>query len=174
MQKVSNPNSKSLTRLLRHTFCMPILFNRWLNKDVKNQLSAKIAQAEEGHNGEIVLAIENHLPLSDAYHIGCRERAIKVFSSCKVWDTEQNTGVLIYLNLRERNLQIVADRGINQKVSPDTWQTLCQETLVYFKKQQMQTGLITLIEAVSQILKTHYPSADPHGNELDDTVIVLK
>ncbi|MDO4700003.1 MAG: TPM domain-containing protein [Moraxella sp.] len=174
MQKVSNPNSKSLTRLLRHTFCMPILFNRWLNKDVKNQLSTKIAQAEEGHNGEIVLAIENHLPLSDAYHIGCRERAIKVFSSCKVWDTEQNTGVLIYLNLRERNLQIIADRGINQKVSPDTWQTLCQETLVYFKKQQMQTGLITLIEAVSQILKTHYPSADPHGNELDDTVIVLK
>ena len=97
-----------------------------------------------------------------------------MFGSCNVWDTEHNTGVLIYLNLRERNLQIIADRGINQKVSPDTWQNLCQETLVYFKKQEMQTGLIMLIDAASQILKTHYPSADPQGNELDNTVIVLK
>lgn len=174
MQKVSNSSSKSLTRLLRHTFCMPILFNRWLNKDVKAELTAKIAQAEKGHNGEIVLVIENHLPLNQAYHIGCRERAIRVFSHYKVWDTEHNTGILIYLNLRERNLQIIADRGINQKASPDTWQNLCQETLVYFKKQEMQTGLITLIDAASQILKTHYPSADPQGNELDNTVIVLK
>ena len=174
MQKVSNPSSKSLNRLLRHTFCLPILFNRWLNKDVKNQLNAKITQAEKGHNGEIVLVIENHLPLNQAYHSDCYVRAMQLFAQHHVWDTENNTGILIYLNLRERNLQIIADRGINQKVSPDTWQTLCQETLVYFKKQQMLTGLTTLIEAVSQILKTHYPSSDPYGNELDDTVIVLK
>lgn len=174
MQKTLNPSPKSPARLLKHTFCMPILFNRWLNQDTKKELTAKISQAEKGHNGEIVLVIENHLPLSQAYHIGCHERAIDVFSHYKVWDTQHNTGILIYLNLCERNLQIIADRGINQKVNPTTWQNLCQETLVYFKKQDMKTGLTVLIDAISQILKTHNPSADTQGNELSDDIIMLK
>lgn len=172
MQTLSS--QKSLARFARHLFFVPMLHNRWLTKDIKNKLTNAIFHAEQGHDGEIMLIIENHLPINQAYHHDCHERAVQLFGSQRVWDTQHNTGVLIYLNLCEKTLQIVADRGINAKVSHHVWQALCQEGVSHFKNGQMYIGLELLIHAVGKILKEYYPSADVAGNELADTVVFLK
>lgn len=167
-------NNKSLSRLLRQLAYIPWLHNRWLTKDVKTKLKEQIAKAEQGHQGEIVLIIENHLPIHSAYHMDARSRAVDLFGLHRVWDTEHNTGVLIYVNLCQKELHIIADRGIDKKAQSDTWQSLYQTTQNAFQQDHYQDGLLTLIKDVGQLLCTHYPNLDSQGNELANDVIVLK
>lgn len=167
-------SSSSFGRLMRQLLYIPCLHNRWLTKETKAKLSAHIAQAEQGHLGEIMLIIENNLPVNTAYRQNCTARAVDLFGTHKVWDTELNTGVLIYVNLCEKELEIITDRGICQKELPQTWQALCDKTLARFKAGEFVGGLTALIDEVGIILKTHYPSQDPSGNELSDNVVYLK
>lgn len=165
---------KSIKRLIRQLIFIPCLHNRWLTKTVKEQLTQAIAQAETGHLGEIMLVIENHLPIHQAYHQNCYERALDVFGSHRVWDTQNNTGVLIYVNLCEKDLQIVADRGINQKVDTAIWQNLCKTALNDFKQANFESGLCQLIQQVGHILQTYDPKDDTLGNELKNDVVFLR
>ncbi|MFO1384118.1 MAG: TPM domain-containing protein [Moraxella sp.] len=103
------------------------LHNRWLTPTAQQQLNHAITEAEQGHRGEVVLVIENHLPISSARLQNSRDRAIEVFGDYRVWDTQDNTGVLVYLNICERRLEIVADRGINSHVMPTMWQAMCDK-----------------------------------------------
>lgn len=164
---------KSLTRLIRQIVFVPCLNNRWITPTLKNTLAQQIAQAEKGHRGEIRLIIENHLPISMAYDTDCRGRALQLFGEYGVWDTAFNTGVLIYVNLCEHDLEIIADRGINTHACDD-WQSLCQHTLTNFKKGDMAKGLMWLIDEVGQRLNHHFPCEDTHGNELSNQVVYLK
>lgn len=164
---------KSLTRLFRQLAFVPFLHNTWLTKAVKNGFGERIAQAELGHLGEICLIIESHLPMSIAYCQNCQARAVDLFGLYKVWDTEHNTGVLIYVNLCEKELELIADRGIDQKVTADYWQTLCQTTLAHFKAGNMEQGINELIDELGVLLKTHYPNND-HANELPNQPIYLR
>ena len=164
---------KSIKRLFRQLAFVPFLHNRWLTKAVKKNLTEKIQQAEIGHLGEIVLVIENNLPIYQAYQYDCHQRALDIFSMQKVWDTQNNTGVLIYVNLCEKDLQIVADRGINQKVDSEIWQMLCKATLNDFKQGNFQLGLSKLIEEIGQILQTYDACDDINGNELANEVVFL-
>ncbi len=167
-------NNHSLSRLFRQLAYIPWLHNRWLTVDVKAQLKDKITQAEIGHQGEIMLIIENHLPIESAYHMDARSRAVTLFGTHQVWDTEHNTGVLVYVNLCQKELHIIADRGINQKAQADTWQTLYQNAQTAFKQAQYKDGLLRLIDEIGQVLRTHYPSDDINGNELANDVVFLK
>lgn len=166
-------SQNSLVRLFRQIAFVPFLHNRWLNKEVKNNLANQIAQAEKGHQGEIVLIIENHLPIATAYAQSCQARAVDLFGLYKVWDTEYNTGILIYVNLCEHSLHIIADRGIDGKAH-DNWQALCNKTLDKFKQKQFEQGLSELIISLGEILNGHYPSDDMMGNELSNRPIYLK
>lgn len=166
-------SQKSLARLFRQLCFVPCLNNRWLNKEVKNNLANQIAQAEKGHQGEICLIIENHLPIATAYAQNCQARAVDLFGLYNVWDTEHNTGILIYVNLCEKDLELIADRGIDKKVANDYWQTLCQSTLAHFKTGNMEQGIHKLIDELGILLKTHYPNTD-HTNELPNQPIYLK
>lgn len=164
---------KSLARLCRQMRFVPCLHNRWLTPTLRQQLADHITQAERGHRGEIRLIIENHLPIHLAYHTDCRGRALALFGEYGVWDTEHNTGVLIYVNLCERGLEIIADRGIDAHACDD-WQALCQTTLDTFKKADMAQGLMHLIGEVGRLLNHHFPLDDTHGNELPNSVVYLK
>lgn len=166
-------SQKSLVRWFRQLLFVPFLHNRWLNKEVKNNLANQIAQAEKGHQGEICLIIENHLPIATAYAQNCQARAMELFGLYKVWDTEHNTGILVYVNLCEHSLQIIADRGIDGKAH-DNWQALCNKTLDSFKQKQFEQGLSELIISLGEILNDHYPSDDMMGNELSNRPIYLK
>lgn len=167
-------STKSIARLMRQMLFVPSLHNRWLTTDVKQTLATTITQAETGHLGEIYLIIENHLPIATAYHQDCRERALYLFATHKVWDTEYNTGVLVYVNLCEHDLEIIADRGIDQKAHQAHWQNLCEQTLAHFKSGQMQLGIDHLIRKIGEILQTYYPAIDAVGNELSNQVTYLR
>lgn len=166
-------SQKSLARLFRQLSFVPFLHNRWLTADTKNRLTHAITHAEKGHQGEICLIIENHLPITTAYQDDSQARAVDLFGLYKVWDTEYNTGILIYVNLCERSLHIIADRGIDSKAH-DNWQELCHATLDRFKQRQFEQGLTELIGKLGEILNSHYPSDDTAGDELPNRPIYLK
>ena len=170
MEKITS--TPSFRRLIRQIAFVPYLYNRWLTKDVKDQLYQAIDTAEQGHKGEIRLVIEDHLPYHIAYHHGCRQRALDLFGSLRVWDTEHNTGILIYINLREHDLEIIADRGIDSKAS-DAWQPLLERALIACRTD-IANALCDLIMGVGAVLNTHFPSIDSAGNELGNDIIHLK
>lgn len=171
MQNVGSTGG--FARLLRQIFFIPSLHGRWLSPTVKDKLATVIAQAEQGHLGEIYLIIESHLPIYEAYHTTCKERALQLFASHNVWDTEYNTGILVYLNLCEHDLEIVADRGIDKKAHT-LWEPLCHTALTCFKQGDMQGGLMGLIESLGELLLTHYPSDKGAANELSNHPLYLK
>lgn len=168
---VSQP---SVARWFRQWCFVPILHHRWLTKAVKAHLTQKVSQAEQGHRGEICVIIENHLPMATAYRQDCRERALALFASQRVWDTADNTGVLIYMNLCEHDLQIIADRGINQKIQPEHWQALCHHAIAQIQAKRPQQAIEHLIDEIGHLLRQHYPDDDLYGNELPDSLVHLR
>jgi len=80
------------------------------------------------HSGEIRVAIEGALEPGEVWHGKTpRERALEVFAALGVWDTEANNGVLIYVLLADRDVEIVADRGFNGRVPDSEWQAACED-----------------------------------------------
>lgn len=170
----TTPSTPSLARLYRNIFYFKWGKSHWLTQPVKEALTQAVRDAEKGHCGEVVLVIEYALPVLQAYRTTCRDRAIHLFSTYRVWDTEDNTGILIYLNLCERQLEIVADRGIHQHVSENTWQTLCQNTTEGIKNNQPVESLQTLLQDIGEHLRTYHSfKQDPEGNELPDQPIYI-
>lgn len=158
-------SQKSWRRLFRQFSFLPFIHDKWLTPALKERLEYCIAHAESGHRGEICVIVENRLPILLAYHQDCATRAVNLFSEYRVWDTEANMGILIYVNLCEHHLQIVADRGIHHKMPHGYWEDLCQTALQDFKLNKIEEGLLWLIEVAGDLLRTHYPNSDNH-NEL--------
>ena len=171
----NNTSNPSFARWWRQVLFVPLLHSKWLTEDAKARLTEKVTQAERGHRGEVFLIVENHLPIQDAYHVGCRARAIDLFSEYRVWDTEENTGVLIYVNVCEHQLEIVADRGISAHVSPTVWRAMCDKAVSGIANQKTEDSLAELLDEVGQVMRQYYHlEHDPAGNELSDTVVFLK
>ncbi|MBU5616627.1 TPM domain-containing protein [Psychrobacter sp. TAE2020] len=165
----------SFARWWRQVLFVPLLHSRWINTETIQMLTAKVTQAELGHRGEVFLVIENHLPISSAYYSSGHDRAIELFSRCRVWDTEENTGVLIYVNVCEHYLHIVADRGISSHVSPTVWQAMSDKAVAGIANQKTAESLTELLDEVGQLLRQYYHlEDDPAGNELSDTVLFIK
>jgi len=102
-----------------------------------------------------------------------RERALDVFSQLRIWDTAHNDGVLIYLLLADRDVEIVADRGIDAKVGPEGWERICKEMEIDFRAGNFERGVIKGIEAVSRELAVHFPRNGAGPNELPDAPLVI-
>ncbi|MGO1250082.1 TPM domain-containing protein [Psychrobacter sp.] len=171
----NNASKPSFARWWRQVLFVPILHSKWLTAEAKARLTDMVTRAEQGHRGEVFLIIENTLPTQQAYHIDCRERAINLFSEYRVWDTEENTGVLIYVNICEHDLEIVADRGISAHVSPTVWSAMCDKAVSGIASKKTEESLNDLLDEVGQLMRQYYHlEHDPEGNELSDTVVFLK
>lgn len=170
------PSSQpSFARWWRQVLFVPMLHSRWLTAESKARLTAKVTKAERGHRGEIFLIIENNLPIQAAYYLNSRTRAIDLFSEYRVWDTEENTGVLVYVNICEQSLDIVADRGISTHVSPTVWRAMCDKAVAGIANKKTEQSLSDLLDEIGQLLGQYYHlEHDPEGNELSDTVVFLK
>jgi uncharacterized membrane protein len=133
-----------------------------------------IRETEAQHDGQIRFAVEAALDWTPllAGQIA-RERALEVFSELCVWDTEHNNGVLIYLLLADRDVEIVADRGINKKLDPEIWETICREMEAAFRNGQFEAGILAGIRAVSERLAQHFPPRSGKPNEISDSPVVL-
>ena len=171
----SNASTSSLARWWRQVLFVPLLHSKWLTADARARLTKRVESAEQGHRGEVFLIVENHLPIQDAYYINCRDRAIDLFSEYRVWDTEENTGVLVYVNICEHQLEIVADRGISAHVSPTVWHAMCEKAVSGIANKKTEESVAELLDEVGQVLRQYYQLEDnPSGNELSNTVVFLK
>ena len=139
---------------------------------------ARIEQAikagEATHAGQIRFVVEGALDGAPLFrNQPVRERALDVFSHLRIWDTAHNNGVLIYLLLADRDVEIIADRGIDAKVGREGWETICRAMEADFSAGRFETGVIEGIEAVSRQLAAHFPPDGPQRNELPDEPIVM-
>ena len=137
-------------------------------------IEAAIAAAERAHSGQIRFAVEASLegPALLAGQ-GARERAVDVFSLLRVWDTEHNNGVLIYLLLADRDVEIVADRGIHARCGAVAWERICRATEAHLRAGRFEQGALEAIAAVGAHLAQHYPGSAGAGNELPDRPVLL-
>jgi uncharacterized membrane protein len=138
-------------------------------------LMRRVAASENRHSGEIRICVEAGLPSSYIWRDAtARERAVTMFGKLRVWDTEHNNGVLIYLLLAERAIEIVADRGLSRRVSPQEWASLVQRMGSAFQQGRFQEGLTSALEEVSALLVQHFPLAagETNPNELPDEPVL--
>jgi len=134
-----------------------------------------IAVGEAWHQGQVCFAIEGALPLGELLRgRSARERAHEVFARLRVWDTEHNSGVLIYVLVADHAIEIVADRGINSRVSEEEWKAVCEQLRERFRTGEFESGAVAAVEAVSDILAHHFPAdGTPVANELPDRPVRL-
>ena len=140
-----------------------------------DNIERTIVEAERTHAGQIRFAVEAALDLNSLLAgQTARERAIEVFSNLRVWDTEHNNGVLIYLLLADRKVEIVADRGIHVKLGPAVWEEVCREMESEFRQGKFEQGVSAGIRSVGSHLALHYPQKDSNKiNELPDRPVLI-
>jgi uncharacterized membrane protein len=162
-----------LTRFLKHRWVDETDAARALNLAALQRLEARVTACEHHHSGEIRLCIEAGLPLSYLWrNATARERAVTMFGKLRVWDTELNNGVLIYLLLADRAIEIVADRGLTRVVPQAQWDGLVQGMRSAFAAGRFEEGLTQAVDAVDALLAQHFALASGQGNpnELPDRV----
>jgi uncharacterized membrane protein len=161
-------------RLLRHLATGTRLVRRRFPAATLTTIEAAIAAGEQRHEPEIRFAVEAALhPRAVIRGRSPRERAIALFSELRVWDTEHNTGVLIYLLLADRSVEIVADRGVAARVAPVEWQAICREIEAELRAGRYEAGALAGIRAVSDLLARHFPASGPRRGEQPDRPVVL-
>lgn len=167
-----------IKRLIKHSWSTDSA-KALLTEDVLSRLALHVQTSELLHRGEIRIYVEGSLPLAYLWadqplaHI-IRARAVEKFADLHVWDTSDNTGVLIYLLLAERRIELVADRGINACVSAGTWPVLVAHMQHSFKSGAYEQGLTLAVDAISQLLVAHFPSQPgaSNPNELPDVPVL--
>lgn len=163
-------------RLGRHFITDHHSVRRRFSAHALKRIEDAIASGERSHLGQVRFIVEAALPLGQVLRgLTPRERALELFGRFGVWDTEHNSGVLVYVLLADKSVEIVADRGINRKIPPDTWQVICRAMESAFRDGRFEEGAITGINALSELLAQHFPrsSGDAEGNELPNQPIVL-
>jgi uncharacterized membrane protein len=164
----------NIKRMLRHLVMTHWQVNRTFPRPALIAIEQAIKASETAHVGEIRFAVEGALHSTPLFKgQSARERAIDVFSQLRVWDTEHNNGVLIYLLLADRDVEIVADRGVHAKVGAREWESICRKMEAAFKQANYENGVVSGIEAVSQHLIQHFPAAGGGRNELPDQPVML-
>jgi uncharacterized membrane protein len=161
-------------RWIKHLFLDAFAVRRTFPRATLGAIERAIATQEKRHRGELRFAVEGGLPLVPLLAgRTARERAIEVFSRLRIWDTEDNAGVLVYLLLADRGVEIVADRGIHARVGAAAWDAICGEMQSAFAAGRFEAGAILGIEAISDLLAAHFPPGEENPNELPDTPVVL-
>lgn len=163
-----------LSRLIRHLLTPAWLLRRKLSAQALGRIEDAIRESEARHAGQIRFAVEHALePAAIWRGESAGDRALEVFSLLRVWDTEHNNGVLIYLLLADRDIEIVADRGIHRHIGAHAWESICQEMEAAFRAGRFEEGIIAGIGRVSRHLQDHFPRAAGAANELPDRPVVL-
>jgi uncharacterized membrane protein len=162
-----------LWRLLKHRLWDETDVRRVLPEQALDRLEALVAESEKHHSGEIRLCVEAGLPLSYLWRDALpRERALAMFGKLRVWDTEANNGVLIYLLLAEHAIELVADRGLAHVVPPARWQAIVDGLREALRAGRFEQGLASAVSEVDRLLRDRFPLAEgeraQNPNELPD------
>lgn len=163
------------SRWLKHAFIVPWRWRLVFPADVLINIEKAIKQSETQHNGELRFALENALPLGRVWRgLTVRQRATEVFSNLRVWDTEDNSGVLIYVQIVDREVHILADRGINKRVSQAEWDAIASTIQSEYHQGNFKLGSLKGIEAITALLAKHFPAKAKNPNELSNQPVVIR
>ena len=154
-----------ISRLLKHRWTDESDLRRALPADALARIEARVAASERHHSGEIRVSVEAGLPLSYLWQgLTARDRALTLFGKLRVWDTEQNNGVLIYLLLADHAIEIVADRWLTRHVPPAQWQALIAAMQPAFREGRFEDGLNQAIATIDALLMQHFALAPGQTN----------
>jgi uncharacterized membrane protein len=167
----------NLIRFMKHLILPNWQLQRAFPLEILDNIEAAIASSEDLHNAEIFFAVEGALDChAMRYGQNAKARALEVFSELRVWDTEANNGVLIYLLLADRDIEIIADRAVHAKISDHSWQYICRMMEISFKQANFEAGVLLGIDAMTQELVRHFPRpnfASKKFNELPNAPYLL-
>lgn len=163
-----------LGRLLRHLVIPDWYAQRAFSRATLRRTEQAIAASEQRHCGELRLVVEASLPLDALLRDQSpRQRAIGLFGELGVWDTEHNCGVLIYLQLLDRRVEIVADRGIHRRVGDAFWNAVCGRLQASFRDGQYESGVLRALDEITAVLAEHFPATADNPDELPNTPLIL-
>jgi uncharacterized membrane protein len=163
-----------LKRSLRHLLSTRTEAARVYPPATLEAIAEAITAGEQTHRGEVRLVVEKSLPLSAVWDgVSNRQRALALFADYGIWDTEDNCGVLLYVNLADHKVDIVADRGINSRIDPATWQSICNTMTAGFAQGRFHDATLEAIAQVNALLRQHFPSNGARPNELPDKPLML-
>ena len=166
--------ARSRYRLWRHVATDHMAVRRAFPQSALERIEAAIAAGERTHCAQLCVAIESALPVARVLKkLSPRERALEVFGLLRVWDTEENSGVLVYLLLADRDVEIVADRGIHRVVGDTGWKSICARMEESFRAGNYADGVVTGVAEISRLLAQHFPRVGEGPNELADKPVIL-
>ena len=163
-----------MKRFWRHVAMTPTKARRAFPDAVMDAIARAIGESEKRHRGEVCFVVEAELTTAQLWAgLAARARARELFAAQGVWNTEENNGVLIYVLLAERRVEIVADRGIDARVSPSEWQAICDSMDAHFHAGRFEAGALAGIEEVSRHLERHFPDDGAERNQLADRPVLM-
>jgi uncharacterized membrane protein len=171
---VDATNISKPRRLGRHFITDHLSGRRKFSANALKRVEDALAGGERQHAGQVRFCVEASLPLAQVFRgLQPRARALQLFGQLGVWDTEHNNGVLVYVLLADRDVEIVADRGINRRVPQEAWDTICRAMEHAFAEGRFEDGAIDGVTAIGELLAQHFPRTASGPNELPDTPVVL-
>jgi uncharacterized membrane protein len=169
-----------IKNLFKHRWFDEASATRCVSAAALQRLCVRVQSSEKLHTGQIRVCVEGGLPTSYLWRkttmkAVTRQRAVMLFSKLRVWDTESNNGVLVYLLLAERAIELVADRGLSNHVSPETWASMVHRLEAALKQDQFEQGLADAVDEISTRLVAHFPrvAGVSYPNELPDKVVLM-
>ena len=164
-----------IKRVLKHLLTTPLSTRRTFSVAVRKAIEEAITASELHHRGEVRLVVEGSLDVLPLLRgLSARQRAVQLFSQLGMWDTEQNTGVLVYVLFAEHRLEIVADRGIAALVAQAEWDAISADMSLAFRAGQFESGAVTGLQRITALLAAHFPPASGgNPDELPNRVLIL-
>ena len=164
----------NLKRIWRHILMNDFHVKRSFSEAVLNAIQAAAKHSEKTHSAEIRFVVEGELTWAQLLaDMSPRARALEVFSNLRIWDTEENNGVLIYVLLADRSVEIIADRGINKHAGENFWRATCNLIQEEFHAGRFEAGSVKGVEAISVLLQKHFPYSGENSNELPDRPLLM-
>lgn len=164
----------NIKRFFRHVLLPPWMARRTFSPAVMRRVEEAVRESERTHRGELRVAVEAGLELESLWRgQSPRDRAAEVFSLLRVWDTAENSGVLLYVNWADRDIEIVADRGISARVTQDQWEAICRGIEQSFRAGQFEAGLVEGIRGITRMLAEHFPATSDNVDELGNRPVIL-
>jgi len=163
-----------LLRMLKHLLLPDWWLRRAFGRADLAAIGSAIATSENSHRGELRFVVEGPLPVAALWRgLSPRARAVDLFATLRVWDTEENSGILIYVQLVDRRVEILADRGIAARVAQAEWDAICRTMEADFRSGEWRRGAVQAVARAGALLAQHFPAGDSNPNELPDQPLML-
>jgi uncharacterized membrane protein len=165
---------KTLSRFFQHLVITARHGRRAFPDSTLKAIQTAIAHGEKRHRAEVRLMIEASLPLHEVLSKTTpRQRACELFSEYRIWDTEENCGILIYINLADHDVEIVTDRAVGRVLDHDTWESVCQLMTSGYKQGKFEESTIAAVERLNDLLETAFPDDGSRANQLSNRPLML-